>query len=169
MEINKEKMKQVIHYIIANCQSKHNFGRTVLYKLLYFVDFDFFELNEKSITNETYIKYPRGPVPKHFIELKDEMVNEGILDEVEEPVFKGSKYSKYYYTSLKNPNTNLLSEKEIKVINDVINHLSHLNGTTISEYSHGDIPWRATDDGDPLEYELVFYRNEPYSVVHDEN
>jgi len=169
MEVNKGKMKQVIHYIINACQCRDSFGRTVLFKLLYFSDFDFFELNEQSITNETYLKYPKGPVPKHFDELKDEMVVEGIITEKKEAVFKRSRFNQYYYTSLKNPETSLLDEKELNIINNVINRLSHMKSSQISAYSHGDIPWRATDDYEPLEYELVFYRNEPYSVTSDEN
>jgi uncharacterized phage-associated protein len=169
MKVKKEKLKQVIHYIVNTCQCKDNFGKTVLYKLLYFSDFDFFEMNEKSITNETYLKYPKGPVPKHFNELKDEMVEERIIAEKKEGVFKGSKFNQYYYTSLKNPITNLLDEKELNVINDVIERLSHLKGSKISDYSHGDIPWRATDDYEPLEYELVFYRNDPYSMISNDN
>jgi hypothetical protein len=36
--------------------------------------------------------------------------------------------------------------------------------TTISDYSHKDKQWRATDDGDNISYNLVFYRRPPFSV-----
>ena len=169
MELKREKMKQLIHYIINTCHCKDNFGKTVLFKLLYFSDFDFFEVNEKSITNETYLKYPKGPVPAHFEELKDELVNEKVIKEYEEPVFYGSQYMKYTYISLKNPKTDLLSDDEKTTINNVIEKLSHMNANSISQYSHDDIPWRATEDYEPLEYELVFYRNSPYSMIPHDN
>lgn len=38
------------------------------------------------------------------------------------------------------------------------------SATTISEYSHGDKPWKAGDDKDEINYELAFYRRPPYSV-----
>ncbi|MDR1818911.1 MAG: SocA family protein [Methanobrevibacter sp.] len=41
----------------------------MLYKLLYFSDFDYFELNEKSITNETYEKHPYGQFPLTLMKL----------------------------------------------------------------------------------------------------
>jgi len=46
----------------------------------------------------------------------------------------------------------------------VLNNLSDMNATQISEYSHNDVPWQTTDDGDVIDYESVFYRNAPYSV-----
>ena len=53
---NSEKFKAMIHYIISRCESKDNFARVVLYKLLYFSDFDNYEIYEKSISGETYIR-----------------------------------------------------------------------------------------------------------------
>jgi uncharacterized phage-associated protein len=168
MEIKKEKMKQFIHYIINSCKSKNNFGKTVLFKLLYFSDFNFFELNEKSITNETYLKYPNGPFPKHFEALKNKLIQENKINEKKESMFKGS-YLKYTYISLKKPNIDLIDKNEIKTINSVIDTLSHMTATEISNYSHDDIPWRGTENYKAIEYELVFYRNDPYSVKSHAN
>lgn len=39
-----------------------------------------------------------------------------------------------------------------------------MNASQISEYSHGDMPWRATKDYEDINYELVFYRDPKYSV-----
>jgi len=40
---NLEKFKEVLLYILNKVGSKPNIGETVLYKLLYFIDFDFYE------------------------------------------------------------------------------------------------------------------------------
>ena len=39
---NPEKFKAVFSYIVSRCENKYNVGRTVLCKLLYFSDFNFF-------------------------------------------------------------------------------------------------------------------------------
>jgi hypothetical protein len=39
-----------------------------------------------------------------------------------------------------------------------------MNAKEISDYSHNDVPWLTTEDGQPIEYESVFYRTRPYSV-----
>ena len=44
---NIEKFKQVFLYILKKVGAKPNVGQTVLYKLLYFIDFDYYELFEK--------------------------------------------------------------------------------------------------------------------------
>jgi uncharacterized phage-associated protein len=50
------------------------------------------------------------------------------------------------------------------MIDVVLEKLSDMNATQISEYSHNDVPWLTTDDGDIIDYESVFYRTAPYSV-----
>ncbi len=69
MAFNKKVFKQVLHYIIHKCGHLENVGKTVLYKILYFCDFDYYELNEESLTGESYVKFPRGPAPTHFSEI----------------------------------------------------------------------------------------------------
>ncbi|MDR0912282.1 MAG: SocA family protein [Methanobrevibacter sp.] len=162
MLYNIEKMKEAIHYIIHQCGEKENVGKTVIYKLLYFSDFDYFELNEKSITNETYQKYPQDPVPIHFEEIKNELITENKITEEITQSYPG--YSKYNYSSKTNPELKYLKKDEIERINKVINKLSNKTAREISDYSHNDIPWRATKDYNNIKYEFVFYRNEPYTV-----
>ena len=57
MEFDKEKFKTVLSYVINRCENKANAGKTLICKLLYFSDFNYYEKYETSITHETYIKY----------------------------------------------------------------------------------------------------------------
>jgi uncharacterized phage-associated protein len=161
MKLNKEKMKELIHYIISKCDYKKDFGRTVLYKLLYFSDFNYYEIYEKSLTGETYIRRNNGPVPNNFKTLKNELITEDKINEEEKKIIN---YPKYNYRSLKTPTISFLTSTELKVINNVINKLSDMNATQISEYSHGDMPWQATKNKKVINYEYVFYRDDEYSV-----
>ena len=158
---NPGKFKAMIHYIISKCEEKDNFGRVVLFKLLYFADFDSYEKYEESISGETYLRKKRGPVPLHFSEAINELICEGKIDESSEKVIN---YFKYNYSSLIDPDISILSSREIQVIDDTINKISHFYSEEISHYSHGDIPWRLANDGEPLNYEAVFYRDPEYSV-----
>ena len=56
----------------------------------------------------------------------------------------------------------LASEKE--VIDRVIEQMSDWSASSISNYSHKDIPWLATKEGEDINYELAFYREAPFSV-----
>lgn len=75
IKFNKEKFKTLMHYIIYKCGHKENVGKTVLYKLLYFTDFNYYELHETMITGESYIKWTRGPAPRDFEESKNEFIS----------------------------------------------------------------------------------------------
>lgn len=155
------KFKVTIHYIISKCGFQENVGRTVLYKLLYFSDFDFYELYEKSLTGEIYIRKPRGPIPTHFQIAKDELINEGKIKESSEIKID---YRIYKYSSLIPADTSILSNEELNVIDNTIKKISHLPSEAISDYSHGDLPWRVAGPNEELDYEFVFYRSPKYSV-----
>jgi transcriptional regulator with XRE-family HTH domain len=55
------KFKNVLLYILERCAGKPNVGETVLYKLLYFSDFNNYELYEEHLTGAKYRKLPYGP------------------------------------------------------------------------------------------------------------
>lgn len=44
------KFKALISYIINRCKNKKNVGKTVICKLVYFSDFNHYEIYEKPIT-----------------------------------------------------------------------------------------------------------------------
>jgi uncharacterized phage-associated protein len=50
------------------------------------------------------------------------------------------------------------------VIDHVIEQMSDWSAATISNYSHKDIPWLASKEGEAINYELAFYREAPFSV-----
>src|SRR3989338_3939873 len=57
------KLKNIILYILEKCGGKPNLGETVLYKLLYFIDFDSFEIPGRPLTGLNYVNRQFGPVP----------------------------------------------------------------------------------------------------------
>ena len=134
---DKEKFKVAIHYIISRCGFQDNVGRTVLYKLLYFSDFNFYELYERSLTGERYIRKPHGPIPTHFQIAKDELIKEGKIKEKSEIKID---YPMYKYSSLKAVDASILSNEEKHVIDDTIDKISHLPSDAIIDYSHGELP-----------------------------
>jgi hypothetical protein len=63
---NIEKFKQVVLYILHKVGTKPNFDKTVLFHLLYFIDFDYYELYEEQLMGLKYIKSNSGPAPVGF-------------------------------------------------------------------------------------------------------
>ncbi|RAP53338.1 MAG: hypothetical protein BZ138_01245 [Methanosphaera sp. rholeuAM270] len=159
--LNIEKFKDVIHYVISKCGHKENFTRNVLYKVLYFIDFDFYELYEVPLTGEKYVHKFRGPVPIDFDEALIQLIKEERIEENKELIIT---FPKYTYHSLIEPPIEKFTQKEINVIEENLLKLSDMSSAEISNYSHGDRPWRISDENEELNYEAVFYRKPEYSV-----
>jgi uncharacterized phage-associated protein len=158
---NLKKFKEVFLYIINKVGSKPNIGETVVYKLLYFIDFNHYERYEDQLIGATYIKNNYGPTPVEFAKIVKRMIDDQEIERVESRYFD---YPQTTYLPLRNPDLSVLSANELRTIDDVLNRLSEMNATQISEYSHGDVPWLTTEDGAKIEYETVFYRTPSYSV-----
>jgi transcriptional regulator with XRE-family HTH domain len=158
---NLEKFKEVFLYIINKVGSKSNIGETVIYKLLYFIDFNFYEKYEEQLIGATYIKNRYGPTPIEFKKITDKMIKEGEIEKVESKYFE---YPQTKYLPLRKADLSKVRANEIEAIDDVLNRLSDMSASQISGYSHNDVPWLTTEDGEVIEYESVFYRTPPYSV-----
>jgi len=158
---NLQKFKEVLLYILGKIGAKPNVGETVLYKLLYFIDFNYYEKYEEQLIGATYIKNHHGPTPIEFSKIVNEMIENKEIEAVK------SKYFQHFqkkYLPHREPNLSVLNASEIKLIDDVIHKLSNMNASAISEYSHKDVPWMTTPDQQKIDYEAVFYRTPEYSV-----
>ena len=158
---NLQKFKEVLLYILNKVGSKPNIGETVIYKLLYFIDFDFYEKYEEQLVGATYMKNQYGPTPMEFVKIIDQMIAREEIEKVKSGYFN---YPQTKYLPLRRPDLTTFKASEIEVIDDVLNRLSDMSATQISAYSHNDVPWVTTGDEDVIEYESVFYRTSPYSV-----
>lgn len=158
---NIAKFKEVLLYILNEVGSRPNVGMTVIYKLLYFIDFDFYELYEEQLIGATYQKNHHGPTPMEFQKIVDIMIEKEEVTEVTNEYFQ---YQQKKFLPLREPNLSILNAKEIKMIDSVLDRLGHMNAAQISEHSHGDVPWLTTEDQQIIEYESVFYRTPPYSL-----
>jgi len=157
---NIEKFKEVLLYVLSKVGSKPNVGESVLYKLLYFIDFNHYEKHEEQLIGATYIKNHYGPTPKEFIKIIESMEGKD-LAKVQDSYFQ---YPQTKYLPLREPNLTKLKANELKTIDEVLEKFSGMNAAKISEYSHKDVPWLAADEGQIIDYESVFYREFPYSV-----
>lgn len=160
-EFNREKFEQVLLYILEKCGARPNVGETVLYKLLYFADFNFYELYEEFLTGASYRKIQHGPAPCEITDVIKEMIEQKKLKKVVTEYF-GKPQKKYL--PLVEPDLSKFSASEKEVIDQVIMGLSGLNASSISEHSHKDVPWEITKEKEIINYDSVFYRTPPYSI-----
>jgi transcriptional regulator with XRE-family HTH domain len=159
LQVNK--FKNVLLYILERCAGKPNVGETVLYKLLYFSDFNYYELYEEHMTGAMYRKLPYGPVPQKMDAIINQLIDKGQLQRVKTE-YHG--YSQVRYLPLEKPDLTELRASEKEIIDRVIDQMSDWSASAISNYSHKDMPWLASKEGEEINYELAFYRESPFSV-----
>ncbi len=160
-KLQVNKFKNVLLYILERCAGKPNVGETVLYKLLYFSDFNYYELYEEHLTGAKYRKLPYGPVPQKLDTIIGQMIEKGQLQRVK-TAYHG--YPQTRYLPLIKADLTELRASEKEIIDRVIEQMSDWSAAAISNYSHKDMPWLASKEGEEMNYELVFYREAPFSV-----
>lgn len=155
------KFKNVLLYILERCAGKPNVGETVLYKLLYFSDFNYYELYEEHLTGANYRKLPFGPVPQNLDAIITQMID---FNQIQRVKTEYHGYPQTRYLPLEKADLTELKASEKEIIDRVIEQMSDWSASAVSNYSHKDIPWMASKEGEEINYELAFYREPPFSV-----
>lgn len=157
---NIKKFKEVLLYVLEKVGAKPNIGETALYKLLYFIDFDYYEKYEEQLMGCAYIKNHFGPTPVGFDKIVKQMEKKGEIEKVKSKYFQ---YEQKKYLPRRKPDLSRLSGLEVAHIDDVLNRLSDKSAKELSEYSHSDVPWIVHKLGEQISYESVFYRDNDHS------
>ncbi len=158
---NLEKFKQVLLYVVSKVGNRPNIGQTAIYKLLYFIDFDYYEKYQIYLVGAKYIKNTFGPTPISFAKIAKDLEKRGELVVVNSKHFSYDQ-KKYLVTS--EPNVSELSAEQLKHIDDELVRLASKTAKELSDLSHEDTPWKVAKDKQELNYRHVFYRPDETSV-----
>jgi uncharacterized phage-associated protein len=113
------------------------------------------------MTGERYSKIEHGPAPRHFNQIVEELIEEGMVEQKNTDYFG---HQQIRYISLQEPKFNFLNANELKHLEDTVCEYSTMNATKIEAISHKDLPWQATEFNEDIDYDLVFYRDPEMSV-----
>lgn len=161
---NIEKFKQVLLYVVSKVGNRPNIGQTALYKLLYFIDFDYYERYQQYLIGATYIKNTHGPSPVSFAKIARDLETQGKLVGVNSKYFNYDQ-KKYMVTS--ESEVSLLTAQELKHIDDELGRLASKSARELSNLSHIDTPWRVAGEKEILNYRHVFYRPDETTVANE--
>ena len=132
----------------------------MLYKILYFCDFDYYEKFEEQFIGATYIKSSTGPTPVEFSKIVERMEHKGEIACVETKDFP---HEQRKYLPMRSADLAWLSARDVTHIDDTLNRLAQYQWIDLSSRSRRDVPWMTADDRKPLDYEAVFYRTPEFS------
>ncbi|MCR5025980.1 MAG: SocA family protein [Methanobrevibacter sp.] len=160
MNFKKKEYTKLLIHILSHCYDKPHVGRTVITTTLYFVDFNYYELYGKALTNETYLKNKNGIKPKHFDIITEELIEKNMIYFRKEAYFHTTLH-KYYLTEI--PNIKFSKKKE-ELIKQSMKHLITKNATGLVKYVSKDPPYQIADFNDEIDYNNVYFRDSKYSV-----
>jgi uncharacterized phage-associated protein len=152
MGINREKYENAILYFT---ETVPDLGKTKLYKLLYFLDFDHFEKHGTPVTEDLYHNKDLGPVPMHAEEMVKTMESKGLVKVVCEQVIDSQRYR---LQAIGHHNPSVFKPSEIEMLCAVAEKWSHHTASEIVAASHGEAPWLATRKNEIIPYALAYYR-----------
>lgn len=156
-----EKFKEVLLYILEQIGARPNIGEAVVCKLMYFIDFDFYEKFEEQLIGAKYIKNHFGPTPVAFREIVAQMEKDGDLTRVTKKYFQ---HDQKKYLPRRSADLSNFSAQEKELIDWEIERFKDFNATKMRDYSHKDVPWIGATDLHLINYEAVFSRTDEFSV-----
>jgi uncharacterized phage-associated protein len=147
------KFGELMLYIASQSLADRAFGATKLNKIMFAIDFSAFGLWGHSVTDADYVRLEHGPAPQGLPEVRDELVAEG----------RAAIQTREYYgkiqqrlVALTDPDMSIFTEKERRLIDDVIDALKSLNATQLSDWTHAMAPWLSAKENETIPYYTVF-------------
>jgi Protein of unknown function (DUF4065) len=143
MAFNREKFKQLVHYVIWRAGQRDWFGAVKLNKVLWFSDTETFAHLGEPITGATYTRQQFGPVPKAIMPIRSELVREGKIE-----ISREGRLERL--TALTKPDMQSFTSLEMAIIDWWIEHIAtYETAQTISAKSH-DYAWQIASLGETL-------------------
>ena len=159
--LDRSKFISLFLYMLEYCAGKPNVSKAVLCKLLYFADFNYYELYEEHLTGGTYLKFDCGPELMDFEIIVNQLIENGFLKKIR---IETNESTQIRYLPLKKSDLLCMSANEKITVDKVLNQMSDWSEDAILSYTLKDMPLLATKQGDEIDYELTFYRDFPFSV-----
>ena len=172
-----------IHY---QCKRPIHLTRNTLHKLCYLVDSTFYQRYEISMTGESYIHTSNGPIPIHFDDSLDELITDdrvsvnddgtivpceacertcGSMMECCAPhkVSDENGLGHLTYHVLPRP-----TPYEKDVIAEITSRYAGTDPDSLEIAVKRDPAWKLSSEGQLMDYEYVFYREDDHEVPDDE-
>ena len=89
------------------------------------------------------------------------MIADGQIEEVKTKFFNNNQTK---YIPVIEPDLSILTGQELKHIDEEIERLGSRTAKELTDFSHKDVPWIVTPEGEDIPYETVFYRMPDTSV-----
>lgn len=158
MLLDTKKYKAAFLYLVCGLGKIE--GKKKACKLLYFLDFDYYEAYETPFTGETYVSYKMGPFPQYFQPLAEEMQKEGLIRIESRKREEWHENETVTYSPIGTLDY-LWTEQERNMLDRIAKKYGVLSGGELEDLTHAEAPYNAVDLNEVIPYEFSFYRGTP--------
>src|SRR5665648_43510 len=123
---------------------------TKLAKLMFYADFLHYRQHTTSITGLPYAHAPQGPIPDRYERIRDDVIENAVV-EIEERF--GDSWASEVLVAQRLADLTVFSESELAVLRAVRKRLGAKTSKRLSEMSHAETAWTATEMGERIPYE----------------
>jgi len=155
-KINEKKYKNAILFFAKKVQNG-TLGKLKLMKLLYYLDFDFFEKYGRSVTGDEYLRFEYGPVPHMGEKILKQMSGKEIR--ITKRKIADGINDQIHIEAVKDFDVNVFTKEELLMLEEISVKWEKFTGTEMKNASHGEAPWIATKPDGIIDYNLAYYRN----------
>lgn len=141
--------------VVESFCSGDGIHKTKLNKLLFYLDFSYYQKYSVSITGAQYAHAPFGPVPDEYRILLGIMEDELSILRSEEITYEGTGYTGDIVVSQKDDHIKDLDNDELEMLNQINNSLSKFSSSELSRISHDEAGYKATTNGELISYEFA--------------
>ena len=159
--LNEPKFREMILYIASSSAEDEKFGAVKLNKILYYADFIAYRRLGHSISGAEYQHLSERPAPRCLVAVRQSLVDDGSASIEQRDYFNNVQQR---LVPQRSPDLDQLDEKELEILDEVINELRPLSATEVSELSHGELGWRLTKDGETIPYRTAWLSSQPLSL-----
>ena len=151
---NRDKLKLLVHYIIARCEDPNILGSIKLNKALWVSDLWAYVKWDQPITGEHYVKQQFGPVAS-IVGILQELQAEGKIVVRQRDMFGNTKTDYIALVSPENISQQFTAD-QMSLIHDAIEFvcLGH-TAMGISGKTH-DLIWQLAEIGEEIPYEAMW-------------
>jgi putative zinc finger/helix-turn-helix YgiT family protein len=145
-----KKLDLVKLYNVILFYSRTGVLKSKLNKLLFYTDFKHFKETTLSVTGLRYAHLPYGPVPDNYAMYYAAMLSRGLVEFIEVNYPKG--YVGEVLQAIEQPDLNIFSASELRVMASVMEYFEEYNASQIQEFSHKEKGYQQTKDGEIISY-----------------
>lgn len=147
-----ERLAAAVAHLAQHSLDNDPLEESKLVKLLYYADCAAYQRSGQPITGTTYIRMPHGPYPHEWHITRSRLEDLGVVRLTHEDI--STDPTRHRIVAGANAAVDALTEQDKAILDEQSRRFWKFTATAMAEYSHEDLAWHITAEGEPMPYEV---------------